>query len=217
MQFQGRLICKEVFQPSPELCYTKVFIAQEIGHGLEIAKVLIFDSKPLQQLENIAVGTDICVNVFKSSGTFKATSISPINLYPCPQCLKPLDNTQKCDGCDNEKQERIEGVWIVKSAKPLSPEQSDCIRIVLRQEDNNLGFVAFPFTPFYEILANLNELGQVCLMGWRNSQRYTKLSNVSCQPPSSLSIAVQCMECGKDFKNKNSLNTHKYQYHRQSE
>ena len=218
MQIEGCLISKEVIRPQPDRFYTKIFIAQEVGYGLDITKVIVFDATPSEQLENINVGAMICAKVFFSSGCYKATSIEVIDLYHCPHCRKPLDNTQRCDGCDNSPQERIEGMWEVRNIKPLSPERSDCIKLILKQNENILGYVTFPSTPFYNILANLEEGETIELQGWRDNQRHTKLSYVygftKQEMPTSTASPVQCVECGKDFKNRNSLNSHKSQYHK---
>ena len=227
MQFVGRLISKQALEPQPGHHYSRIFIAQEVGYEVDITKIIIFEGNAMDQLKTIHVGSDIAVDAYRSAGVYKAKDIQVTDLDPCPQCLAPINNSQDCQGCKKEEQERITGLWKVKAVKPLKPEQWTDIKLILQQGDNILGFVTFPNTPFYATLSTLKEGAEVHLTGWRNKERHTKLSNVVLMfesdpettrkrpPPLQLS-KEECVECGKEFKNKNSLWSHRSHYHKKN-
>ena len=227
MQFVGRLLSKQALEPLPGHHYTRIFIAQEVGYEVDITKIIIFEGNAMEQLKTIHVGSDIAVDVYHSAGVFKAKDIQLTDLTPCPQCLAPMNNSQVCQGCKKEKQERITGLWTVKVVKPLKPEQPNNIKLILKQEDNILGFVTFPDTPFYDTLSTLKEGSQIHLAGWRNQERHTKLTNAVLmlerssetsrkRPPPLQLNEVKCVDCDKEFKNKNSLKSHRSFYHKKT-
>ena len=227
MQFVGRLLSKQVLEPRSGLRYNRIFIAQEIGYGVNITKIIIFEGNAMEQLKNIDVGSDIAVDAYRSAGVYKAKDIQLTDLTPCAQCLAPMNNSKFCQGCKNEEQERITGVWKVKVAKAQNPEQLNNIKLILQQEDNILGFVTFPDTPFYDTLSTLKEGTEVHLTGWRNQERHTMLSNAVLIPESSSETprkrppplqfnTIKCVDCGKDFKNSNSHSSHRAKYHKRS-
>lgn len=227
MRVIGRLVSKETVE-SQINDYCRIFVATELGYDVEIQKITIFDKKAIEQLSHISAGRDVVVDGYSSITGFRnGTNIEMINITPCSLCLAPLDDTQDaqelCQGCFHTPQENISGVWTLKMSQPLTRDDDVnpkklAIKLILKQEENVLGYVTFPQTPFYNVLSILKEGDRVCLQGWRDEKRHTKLTNaaVLIKPTlrSNEANNNECVECGKEFKNKNSLNTHRSFYHK---
>ena len=187
MKVVGSLILKHFVDNSAndKSSFYRLTVSSEVGYDCRFSKFTAFDKAIFKQLESISVGDDVIVTGYESlNGFFTAKQIEvtdTLSESTCPCCFRPRDMSQDaqvvCDGCCNDVKERISGTWTVVSTKRGSTDGKS-MKLVLIQEENALGYVAFDKAPFFDILSNLAKNEQVNLQGWRDDQRKTKLSYV---------------------------------------
>lgn len=236
MALLGRLIFKELLPiRNQDASFYRLVVLVEQGFKAEHRKVSAFDETLFSMIESLTLGTYIKLSTYKTvSGYENVSKVELIELTSCSYCSKFLEMTdgqQTCSGCigDGVKNERIDGIWSVKAKRDyLSPSQLDQLdltesvtkKLLLCQESNMLGFVTFPKTPFFDVLVNTKVGETIELSGWRDEHRHLTVSDVIPLNKSTylkninLDDSVECLECSKQFKNKNSLKSHRSLFHK---
>ena len=188
MQFSGYLISKDFVDNSKtsKSDFYRITISVEEGFDLSLYKMYAFEDTVVKKINALEVGCGVNVEGYISSKEYKvATKIEKVTHDHCAECNMVIDqdkDNQDCVGCLKTKQERITGVWELKSLAEMSKdgEESDtkAVKLFFRQKENALCVVAFPNAPHFKIMSELDVGDKVTVYGWRNEKRHTKVSMV---------------------------------------
>ena len=187
MQIVGRLIFKQlVLIQSQDVNFYKITVVVEMGNKAEHRKLSVFSEEIMSLVANMELDTPVRVDTYMSNSGYETVSALLLleEIQSCVKCFQfsiyGVTDAQPppCEGCLHQlTHERIDGIWIAKSVLAyLSPAQQDkkdytATRVVLQQEDNLLGFVSFPKTPYYDVISTLMIGDEIRLIGWRDSKR----------------------------------------------
>lgn len=177
--------------------YIRLTLAVETGYSLDIIKSNVFNDELKNKLNEIPEGSMVEFlgrTITNSDGSFFILEdIKNEYFDSCDKCLAPFPEDGQCLGCYNEPSERIVGTWevIQKTFRDLS------LKFIFKQDENILGYVSFPNSPFHKVCEGLEETQMVNLQGWRNIHRHSKLKyigTVQCDPADGQSYYLRSTE-----------------------
>ena len=225
----GRLVFKEfALTRDKKTKYSRIIVATEKGSEAELTKLSVFDREAQLTLANIPLRSGVRADIYESNGYKNVVGIEMVTLMSCPTCYKfsiddHADAQKVCEGCGLDRgSERLQGVWKLKSTKdyirdmtslqnPKQQCENVAKKILLQQDNNLLGYVTFPNTPFFDTLSKLAVDDLLNIAAWRDLHRHTKFVDVQLEEKSEERFI--CEPCAKDFKTKASLKTHSSVYH----
>jgi hypothetical protein len=225
MQFRGRLVLNKLLTSQYYGEYSIVYVAIEIGYGLEHIKMIAKDEFVLNQLNALRIHDTVQAEANKDDGKLFLKNITKSTFQDCEKCqsIKDVNGCFACEKGRNVMQERIDGVWKLFAIKNLNLNSGPAIKLIFKQAEPHeriLGIVAFPNKPFYEVFSTITVQSNVQLSGWRNDKRHTLLSQVHPMETSNVKHEkvnnhAFCEICQKSFKTKLSFKQHERIFHRQ--
>ena len=187
--------------------------------------MIAVDEFVLSQLCAIDVHDNVQADVIRDNKKIFIKNITKSVFEECEEC-KIIKDTADCFACEKEynvTQEKIDGVWKLFTVTNLNLEYGSALKLIFRQtgpgQERILGIVAFPDRPFFDIFSKLTCQSNIKLIGWRNNQRHTLLSQVHVMEPLIVKQPKRdlcfCEICFKTFKTKGSYKNHERKFHRQ--
>ena len=153
-------------------------VATETGHGLTFLNIILYIEKDVVKMESFPLHSMVAVDyILTPNGRKKFVNISKATMTTCSKCycFTPTDEQVTHQCVKETKQERIGGVWLLKSFHdykmqcPWIPDGFSGRRVTFEQHFKTMVYESYFETPFFDELSTLKIGQSVLLSGWMDT------------------------------------------------